>query len=158
MLFKLMLAFILVPLADLFLLMVLSRYTTIWFTLGLVVLSGAIGATLAHWQTRRVGGRIRDKLVQNQLPGELLTDGAMILFAAGLLITPGLITDTVGFSLLIPACRRWYRRWVMARLKGYFDVRVTRFTSTYGDDEDVVDGTVVQDPPVGRHDANEPLS
>ena len=140
-----MLAFILVPLADLFLLMVLSRYTSIWFTLGLVIVSGAVGATLAHRQSRRVGGRIRDQLVQNKMPGELLTDGAMILFAAGLLITPGLITDTFGFTLLIPTCRRWYRRWTMAWIKRHFEVRVTQFTSSFDADSDIVDGTVVED-------------
>ena len=102
---RLLLIFILVPLADLFLLIVLSRYITISATIALVVVSGIIGAWLAKNQIGRVGTRIRNRLTQNQMPADLLTDGGMILFAAGLLITPGLLTDLIGFSLLIPTCR-----------------------------------------------------
>ena len=138
---RLLLVFILVPLADLFLLIVLSRYITIPATIGLVIVSGIIGAWLAKNQIGRVGMRIRNRLTQNQMPGDLLTDGGMILFAAGLLITPGLLTDLLGFSLLIPACRNWYKSWAVNWLKKNFTVKV--FRTHPQEPADIVDGEIL---------------
>lgn len=121
---KLVLIFILVPLADLFLLMALSRYTGLAFSIALVVLSGIIGAWLAKRQSSQVRQEIIQRLKQNQMSAGLLTDGAMIFFAAGLLLTPGFITDAVGLSLLIPACRKWYKRVLMVWLGKNVQVKV----------------------------------
>ena len=149
---RLLLIFIVVPLLDLALLMVVSKYTSVLFTLALVIISGVVGATLAHRQIFQTGVRIRKSLAKNQLSGEVFSDGAMILFASGLLITPGLITDLVGFSLLIPACRRWYRRRLINWLRRHFDIQVTQvtqyaqaFSQTPPDADDVVEGHVVRD-------------
>ena len=140
---RLLLLFILVPLADLALLMVISKYTSIGWTIALVIVTGFIGAWLARRQGVSVGMRIRDRLSQNLNPGDLLTDGAMIIFAAGLLITPGLITDVVGFSLLIPSMRRGYKQWAMRWLKSHFQIQIVRGNSTA--QPDVVDGEVVSE-------------
>ena len=138
---RLLLIFILVPLADLFLLIVLSRYITISATIALVVVSGIIGAWLAKNQIGRVGTRIRNRLTQNQMPADLLTDGGMILFAAGLLITPGLLTDLIGFSLLIPTCRTWYKTWAVRWIKKYFVIKV--YPNQPQTPSDIVDGEVL---------------
>jgi len=118
---KLVLIFVLVPLADLMLLMMLSSYTGWQFSVALVILSGILGAYLARWQSTMVRNEIESKMRQNQMSAGLLTDGAMIFFAAGLLLTPGFITDAVGLSLLIPTCRRWYKKvlsgWVKKNVK-----------------------------------------
>ena len=140
---RLLLLFILVPLADLVLLMLLSKYTGILLTIGLVVVSGIIGAWLAKQQVGNVGHKIRSQLSQNQLPAGLLTDGGMILFAAGLLITPGLITDVFGFSLLIPRCRQWYKDRAIKWVKEHFEVQVVTMNTQRQQQSDVVDGEVV---------------
>lgn len=146
---RLLLIFIVVPLLDLALLMVVSKYTSVLFTLALVIISGVVGATLAHRQIFQTGVRIRKSLAENRLSGEVFSDGAMILFAAGLLITPGLITDLVGFSLLVPACRRWYRKRLSNWFRRHFDVRVTQYTQTFmratENGDDIVEGHVVRD-------------
>ena len=85
------------------LLMALSRYTGLPFSIALVILSGILGAYLARWQSTMVRNEIESKMRQHQMSAGLLTDGAMIFFAAGLLLTPGFITDAVGLTLLIPA-------------------------------------------------------
>lgn len=142
---KLLLIFILVPLADLILLLVIADYTSWSFSIAIVILSGIIGAWLAQQSGRSVGRKIQDQLRNQAVPTELLTDGAMILFAAGLLLTPGFITDTIGLSLLIPACRRWYKKGAMTILKKHFKVQVVqvRPDRTPPADPNVVDGEVV---------------
>ena len=145
---RLLLLFIIVPLADLFLLMWISKFTGIMVTISLVILTGAIGAWLARHQGTFVKGQIKDRLSQRQMPADLIGDGAMIMFAAGLLLTPGLLTDVLGFSLLIPACRTQYKRFFAKRLKGSFNFSVfTPSSDAHGrrpvDDPNIIDGEVV---------------
>lgn len=156
---KLVLIFVLVPLADLLLLMMLSSYTGWQFSVALVILSGILGAYLARWQSTMVRNEIEAKMRQNQMSAGLLTDGAMIFFAAGLLLTPGFITDAVGLSLLIPACRRWYKQRFSGWVKKNVKVQTFGFGQVFGPagqtphhDPNVVDGEVVDR---SNPDANE---
>lgn len=143
MLGKLILIFVFVPLADLVLLLMLSDYTGWPFSIAMVILSGIIGAWLAKRSYRSVWNRAAQSGLQSGA-SDLLTDGAMIFFAAGLLLTPGFITDVVGFSLLIPACRKWYK----SKISGWFKRNFKIQTVTFGPrssqtDEGVVDGEVL---------------
>ena len=144
---RLLILFIVVPLLDLFLLMWISKFTGILVTISLVVLTGIIGAWLARHQGTFVKGQIKDRLSQRQVPADLIGDGAMIMFAAGLLLTPGLLTDVLGFSLLIPACRTQYKRFFAKQIKGSFNFQV--FTPPAGqprhhpDDPNIIEGEVV---------------
>lgn len=140
---KLILVFIFVPLADLFLLMVMSSYTGWPFSIAMVILSGIIGAYLAKQSYRSVWNKMQSRLANNQLPADLLSDGAMIFFAAGLLLTPGFITDAVGLTLLIPVCRRWYKARLTHWLKRHFKFQVVTM-GPRENDPNVVDGEVVQ--------------
>lgn len=152
MLGRLILVFVLVPLADLFLLMMLSSYIGWQVSVALVILSGIVGAYLAKRSSSAVGIKIRNNMQQGQMSPGLLTDGAMILFAAGLLLTPGFITDAVGLSLLIPMCRKWYKARVTNWMKRNFKMQVVnmpgadgfqRPNSNSASDENTVDGQVV---------------
>ncbi|OWY70832.1 hypothetical protein B7486_14620 [cyanobacterium TDX16] len=102
----LFLAFIVVPLLDLFVLLKIGGLMGFWPTVGLVLLTGAVGAALARWQGISTIARIQSELAANRLPAAELADGAMILVAAALLLTPGFLTDCVGILLLIPPARR----------------------------------------------------
>ncbi len=141
MLGKLILLFVLLPLADLVLLMVLSSYTGWQFSVALVIISGIAGAYLAKLSYKSVLKKFSRSAAANQMPTELLTDGAMIFFAAGLLLTPGFITDAIGFSLLIPPCRRWYKRRLSNWVKRNFQFQVVQMNPNFRDD--VVDGEVL---------------
>lgn len=143
MLSKLILLFVLVPLTDLFLLMVLSAYIGWPTSVGIVIVSGILGAILARHSGRAVARKLQQRLSQGEFSPELLTDGAMILFAAGLLLTPGFLTDLVGLSLLIPACRRFYQRQLLKWLKGSVQIQVWESSGFPGHDPNVVDGEVV---------------
>ena len=143
---RLLFLFIVVPLLDLFLLMWLSKYMGLGMTIGLVILTGVIGATLARQQGSLVKQQIRDRLSRQQMPTDLLSDGAMILFAAGLLLTPGLLTDLLGFSLLIPACRDVYKRAVGTTLKSNFKIQTFPMPGAdarRSEDPNIIDGEVV---------------
>lgn len=109
MLAKLIFLFVTVPLVDLILLMVLSSYIGWVASVAIVILSGVLGAWLAKLSYSYVVFRFTQSARRLQFSPDLLTDSAMIFFAAGLLLTPGILTDLFGFSLLIPACRRFYK-------------------------------------------------
>lgn len=145
MLGRLILIFIFVPLTDLILLMVMSQYTGWPFSIGLVIVSGIVGAYLAKLSSYAVTSKIRERLAKGQMAPDLLTDGAMIFFAAGLLLTPGFITDFFGLTLLIPLCRNWYKKHITAWAKKHFKFQVvsTGGESPRPNDPNTVDGAVV---------------
>jgi len=121
MLAKLIFLFVTIPLVDLILLLVLSSYIGWVWSVTIVILSGIVGALLAKLSYRYVLYRFASNARKLQFSGDLLTDGFLIFFAAGMLLTPGFLTDLMGFSLLIPACRTWYKkhltRWFQRNFK-----------------------------------------
>jgi UPF0716 protein FxsA len=120
-LLKLILLFTIVPFVELALLLYLAKVTGLGFTLGLVIVTGVVGSLLARSQGWRAYGRIHDELAAGRLPAEPMLDAVMIFVAGALLLTPGVLTDIFGLSLLIPWCRRYYRR----RLADWFKARFT---------------------------------
>ena len=115
--FKLLLLFIAVPLIEMALLVVIGQYIGFLPTLGIVFLTGFLGALLARSQGLQVVARIRSELGFGRVPAESLIEGLLILVAAAVLLTPGLITDLFGFLCLIPATRRPIRQALWSRLK-----------------------------------------
>ena len=108
----LLVLFIALPLAELALLLKVKDYLHLGGTLALVILTGAVGVSLARWQGLQVLARLRGELARGRMPAPELVDGFLILVAGALLVTPGLITDSVGFFLLVPPGRAALKRWV----------------------------------------------
>ncbi len=108
----LILLFIGLPLAELALLLRIGDIVGPWTTLGIVVLTGLLGATLARLEGLRVAIRIQEDLHEGRMPAPYILDGVMILIAGAVLITPVFITDTAGFLLLIPPFRLFIKQWV----------------------------------------------
>jgi UPF0716 protein FxsA len=86
-------------------------------TLGVIVVTGVVGATLARHEGLQVLRRIQAELAQGQLPAGALVDGMIILMAGALLITPGVLTDALGFLCLVPGCRDIVKKVVRKRLE-----------------------------------------
>jgi len=127
MLFKLFLLFTLVPLAELFLLIQVGRWMgSAWLVIALVLATGMIGAALARWQGLQVWRQIPNDLARGTLPADSILSGVLILVAGALLVTPGLMTDAVGFCLLIPPLRRVVSR----RLKSWLRRKIEQGTVT----------------------------
>jgi UPF0716 protein FxsA len=117
MLGKLLLLFVLVPLLELAILVRLGGVLGFWPTIGIVVVTGAVGALLARSQGTRVLSGIRTELAVGQMPTDRLVDGLLILVGGAVLLTPGLLTDVLGLALLIPFTRRRFK----AALRRRFD-------------------------------------
>lgn len=105
-----LLLFVGVPLVEMALLIAVGGRLGIWPTLGIVILTGIIGATLVKRQGLVVWQSARQRLATGELPTRELAHGAMLLVAGAFLLTPGFLTDAVGFALLLPAGREWLRR------------------------------------------------
>lgn len=127
MLFRLFLLFTLIPLAELWLLLWFSSLTSPTVTFGLVVVTGILGAWLARKQGAQAWKKIQVNLVQGQQPTGVVLDGLMILIAGAFLITPGIMTDMLGFALLIPPVREllkvhigeWLRKKAMLQVQSH---------------------------------------
>lgn len=95
------------------------------WALAIAVTTALIGSFLVRRTGLAVWGRFRDKVDHGRLPGREISDGAATLVAGAFLISPGLITDTLGFLLLLPPVREFIYRKVSKRLTG----RVSVYTS-----------------------------
>jgi len=122
MLFPLLLLFVLVPLVELALLIKIGKVIDVGPTIALVVVTGVIGAFLARHEGLRIYGRIRSALAAGQLPGDQMIDALLILVAGVLLVTPGVITDGIGFVLLIPPARALLRNHLKKKFKARFTI------------------------------------
>ena len=102
----LLLAFILVPLLELYLLLHIGAHVGFLPTVAAVVVEGIFGAWLARREGRRVWRAWREALERMEPPAAGVIDGVLVLVGAVLLLTPGVLTDVVGIFLLVPFTRR----------------------------------------------------
>lgn len=107
---RLILIFVAVPLLELAILLRIGQWIGLMPTVAMVVATGVGGAALARHQGIRAFLAVQRELASGRLPGRSLLDGLAILVGGALLLTPGVLTDLVGFSLLIPVSRRWLQR------------------------------------------------
>ena len=113
----LVILFIGIPVVELALLIKLHDIMGLSATILLVLFTGIAGAALVRRQGISILFRIQREMAAGNLPAPQMIDGIMILFAGAFLITPGLITDAVGFSLLIPFVRKALRAWLRKTLE-----------------------------------------
>lgn len=95
-----------VPILELMLLIEVGKHIGAVYTVALVIVTAAIGVTLVRLQGYAALTRAQASLDENRLPVGEAVDGVFLLFAGGLLLFPGFITDAVGLLLLIPLVRR----------------------------------------------------
>lgn len=117
MLSRLIFIFVAVPLLELVILLRIGQWIGLMPTVALVVATGVAGAALARQQGVRAFLAVQRELAAGRLPGRSLLDGLSILVGGAFLLTPGVLTDLLGFSLLIPAPRRWLQHLARRRLE-----------------------------------------
>jgi len=122
MLAKLLLLFTIVPLVELALLIEVGKRINVGPTIALVVVTGVVGAWLARREGLRTFRHIQTDLAAGHLPADRMVDALLILVAGVLLVTPGIITDCLGFLLLIPPARAVVRNHLKRRFRGKFKV------------------------------------
>lgn len=118
---KLILLFTVLPMVELALLIAVGREIGIANTMAIVVITGILGALLARSQGLSTLGRIQSSLRRGIMPANEIINGFMILAGGLLLITPGLITDAVGFLTLIPQTRSVIKSVLVKKMKRALD-------------------------------------
>jgi UPF0716 protein FxsA len=143
--FALLLIFIVVPIAELYVILKVGDAIGILPTLALLVLDSILGAMLMRSQGRAVWARFQASMQAGRLPHREVFDGVLVIFGGAFLITPGFITDVIGILLLLPPTRALFRRWLIRR--GGKVLGITFVTGRRGrmngSDYDV-DGTAVE--------------
>lgn len=114
---KLLLLFIIVPILELYLFLVLGSRIGVPTTIGIIILTGFLGAALTKSQGAMALARFRQAGAEGRLPHREVLDGLLILIAGAVLLTPGFLTDAVGFLLLVPPVRAVVRHRLGRALK-----------------------------------------
>ena len=172
----LLVAFIVVPLIEIYLLVQVGQVIGAWWTIVLLVLDSVIGVALVRREGLRAWRDLQETLGAGKAPTKSLADGALLLIGATLLVTPGFLTDAMGLFLVLPVTRPLLRGALARRLTvqvqnqgmGGGGAQFGRSFTAYGPgapgrpgssrswgpsprgDDDVVEGVVVEkhdDPP-----------
>lgn len=143
--------FILVPLVEIVIIIQVGQVIGAWWTVGLLVADSMLGAWLLRREGARAWRAFREALAEGRWPGDEVAQGSMVIVGGTLLLTPGFLTDVVGFLLLVPVSRRIASRTVRRRVRLGADGHVGRAKGggrSAGGDRDRAGGTSRR--PTGR--------
>jgi UPF0716 protein FxsA len=139
--------FILVPLAELYVILKVGEAIGAIWTILLLAADSVLGSILLRAQGRSVWQRFNTALAEGKMPHREVIDGVLVVFGGAFLITPGFITDVIGVLLLVPPTRAVIRRLLVSRLGR----RIAVSAATRGRMRYDVEGTAREDPsPPGR--------
>jgi UPF0716 protein FxsA len=139
--------FIVVPLAELYVILKVGDAIGAIWTILLLAADSVLGSILLRAQGRSVWRRFNAALADGKMPHREVIDGVLVVFGGAFLITPGFITDVVGILLLVPPTRAVIRRLLVSRLGR----RIAVSAATRGRIRYDVEGTAREDPnPPGR--------
>ena len=121
MLLKLILIFTIVPFMELSLLIEIGTRIGTFNTIMVIIVTGVIGAFMARMAGIHVLFKIQENLREGIFPRDELFDGILVLIGGVLLLTPGLLTDALGFFLLLPFGQVLVKRWLKETMKRKID-------------------------------------
>ena len=110
----LFLLFVVVPIAELYVLYLVGSAIGIWPTLGLLLLDSILGTVLMKSQGAAAWRRFNEATTAGRIPAREVADGALIILGGAFLLTPGFLSDIIGFLLLVPPTRAIFRKSVVA--------------------------------------------
>jgi UPF0716 protein FxsA len=116
-LLALILIFVVVPLAELYVILTVSDSIGLAPTLAILVADSLLGSWLLKSQGRAVWQRFNETQRAGRVPHREIVDGVLVIFGGAFLITPGFITDVLGVLLLLPPTRALFRRSLQRRLE-----------------------------------------
>jgi UPF0716 protein FxsA len=108
--------FILVPIAELAVIIQIGQWIGVWWTIALLIVDSVLGSVLMRAQGRSAWRRFNVAVGEGRVPARETIDGALVIFGGALLLTPGFITDVFGAIFLLPPTRALVRRFLVARL------------------------------------------
>jgi UPF0716 protein FxsA len=151
--FVLIAIFVLVPIAELYVILKVGDAIGWQLTLLILVADSLLGTWLMRSQGRAVWQRFQASMEAGRIPHREVFDGVLVIFGGAFLITPGFLTDIIGFCLLLPPTRALMRRFVIRRGGRMFGISVAtgRRAPAPGGEWDV-EGTAVEtdQPRIGR--------
>ncbi|MGB2782958.1 MAG: FxsA family protein [Atribacterota bacterium] len=115
---KLLMLFIIVPVTELYLLIEVGKKIGTLTTISIIIFTGILGAYLVKHQGFMILRKIQNDLNEGTIPEDSLIQGVIILAGGILLLTPGFVTDIVGFIFLIPTSRNVVKKYLLKWLKG----------------------------------------
>ena len=125
---KLLILFVIVPVTELYILIEVGKKIGSLTTIGIIIFTGILGAYLVKNQGFMILKKIQNDLNDGIMPGDSLIQGAIILVGGILLLTPGFVTDILGFIFLIPVSRNVVKKYLLKWLKGKIAVSYTHLT------------------------------
>ena len=114
---KLILAFTIIPIVEIYLLIEIGSIFGVLTAITLVILTGSLGAFMARMQGLQTLFRIQESLREGRMPSGELLDALLIVIAGLVLLTPGFLTDLAGFLLLIPTTRNSITSWLQRQIE-----------------------------------------
>jgi UPF0716 protein FxsA len=129
-LLALIVVFIVVPLAELYVIIQVGQAIGALPTIAILLLDSVLGSMLLRAQGRAVWRRFNEALAAGRMPHREVVDGVLVIFGGAFLITPGFITDVVGVVLLLPPTRALVRARLARRLSRRVSVGVVDGTAT----------------------------
>jgi UPF0716 protein FxsA len=112
---------VLVPAAEIGILLYAGQTFGVWTTILLIILTGFLGAYLAKQQGLEIIRKTQEQLRRGEMPGDAILDGVSILVGGTLLLTPGFVTDTLGFLLLAPPTRKFFKVLMMKAFRNWIN-------------------------------------
>lgn len=119
---RLLLAFTIIPVVELWLLIRIGAWIGAGPAVALVIMTGIVGATLARREGVHAWAAVRDELTAGRLPGRKLLEALLVLIAGIVLVTPGVLTDAAGLLLLVRPLRSRLVRRIEERYRRRLDV------------------------------------
>ncbi len=111
----LFLLFIIIPIIEISLLINVGEMIGVWNTIGLVLLSAFIGVNMLRYQGFSTLARAQQRANQGEIPGKEMIEGIVLAVGGALLVTPGFVTDVIGFCCLIPYTRQAFAKTLISR-------------------------------------------
>lgn len=113
-------AFIVVPIVELFVIIQVGQVIGPWYTIAILIGVSVAGAWLVKREGRATWRRFREATGQARVPAVEVVDGALVLVGGTLLLTPGFLSDVVGLALVFPPTRAVANRMIRSRVRGRF--------------------------------------
>jgi UPF0716 protein FxsA len=156
----LVLLFIVLPIAEIYVIIQVGEAIGVLPTIALLILDAFLGVALWRSQGRLAWRRFNLALAEGRVPTREIFDGAMVILGGAFLLTPGFITDVIGFLLLIPPTRSAFRGIVsrMARRRTAFTVRSIRWGDGSPRPPGPAQPPTAYDDYGSAHDVNEPVA
>jgi UPF0716 protein FxsA len=153
----LLVLFIVVPIAELYVIIQVGQAIGVLPTIALLLLDSIVGSLLLRTQGRAAWRRFQAAVAEGRVPTKEVLDGVLVVFGGALLLTPGFITDVFGIIFLLPPTRALVRRVALANVAARMAASATKFArppvgrasgrfTRPGADYDV-DGTATETPP-----------